>query len=126
MSGKPGLILFAHGSRDPRWAEPFERLHGKLRAQRPDAEVRLAFLELMTPSLDDAVAELVALGSLDVTLVPVFLGQGGHLRRDLPLLADACRQKHPTLALRVSTAVGENDGVLQALATYCADELDRR
>jgi sirohydrochlorin cobaltochelatase len=30
-----GLILFAHGARDPRWAEPFEAVAARCRAQRP-------------------------------------------------------------------------------------------
>ncbi|MCE4063074.1 CbiX/SirB N-terminal domain-containing protein [Pandoraea sputorum] len=123
MHGKPGVVLFAHGSRDPRWAEPFERLRDKLVAQRPDASVRLAFLELMTPNLADAVADLVSQGCQDVTVVPVFLGQGGHVRRDLPVLADACRSAHPSVTIRLSAAVGEDDAVLQALAAYCANEL---
>lgn len=123
MNGKPGVVLFAHGSRDPRWAEPFERLRDKLIAQRPDVGVRLAFLELMTPNLADAVADLVSQGFRDITVVPVFLGQGGHVRRDLPVLADACRSAHPGITLRLSAAVGEDDAVLQALAAYCANEL---
>lgn len=45
---KHGMILFGHGARDPRWAEPFERLATKLRTMR-SAPVSLAFLELMTP-----------------------------------------------------------------------------
>ncbi|MCI3203917.1 MULTISPECIES: CbiX/SirB N-terminal domain-containing protein [Pandoraea] len=126
MRGKSGVVLFAHGSRDPRWAEPFERLRDQLIAQRPDANVSLAFLELMTPSLADAVDALVAQGSADITVVPVFLGQGGHVRRDLPVLVDACRAAHPGVTLRVSAAIGEDAAVIQALATYCAGELDRR
>lgn len=125
MSVRLGVVLFAHGSRDPRWAEPFERLRDKLVAQRPDANVTLAFLELMTPTLADAVAALATQGSDDITVVPVFLGQGGHVRRDLPVLVDACRNAHPGVTLRVSAAIGENDAVLQALATYCASELPR-
>ncbi|WP_353190541.1 CbiX/SirB N-terminal domain-containing protein [Pandoraea pnomenusa] len=125
MSARPGLVLFAHGSRDPRWAEPFARLRELLGAQRPDADIRQAFLELMTPSLGEAIADLAASGCREVTVIPVFLGQGGHVRRDLPVLADACRQAHPDVTVRVSDAVGENDAVLQALAAYCASELDR-
>jgi hypothetical protein len=45
----------------------------------------------MTPSLADAIAELAATGVGAITVVPVFFGQGGHLRRDFPLLIDACR-----------------------------------
>ncbi|OJY19349.1 CbiX/SirB N-terminal domain-containing protein [Pandoraea sp. 64-18] len=124
MSSKPGIVLFAHGSRDPRWAEPFERLRDKLSARRPDADVQLAFLELMTPNLGDAVATMTSQGTFDITLVPVFLGQGGHVRRDLPALADACRAAHPQLDLRVSAAIGEDDTVLDALADYCGRMMD--
>ena len=59
-----GLVLFAHGARDPQWREPFERLAGKVRAARPDLAVSLAFLELMTPDLATATDALVAQGVL--------------------------------------------------------------
>ncbi|RQS76252.1 cobalamin biosynthesis protein CbiX [Burkholderia sp. Bp8963] len=125
-----GIVLFAHGARDPRWAEPFERLAARLRAARgvdaaasPASFVSLAFLELMTPSLDTAIAAQVAAGCTRITVVPVFFGQGGHIRRDLPQLVDACRAAHPGVEIRCATAVGEDDGVLDAIARYCLDQL---
>lgn len=124
--GTHGIVLFGHGARDPRWAEPFERLAARLRATRgtdmPAASVSLAFLELMTPSLDTAVAAQVAAGCTRITVVPVFFGQGGHVRRDLPQLVDACRAAHPGVEIRCATAVGEDDGVLDAIARYCLDQ----
>ena len=51
-----GLILFAHGARDPLWAEPFESLVDRVRTLTPATPVRLAFLELMQPDLDGAAA----------------------------------------------------------------------
>lgn len=117
---KHGLILFGHGSRDARWAEPFERIAARLRAQRgADQPVMIAFLELMTPSLQDAVGALVADGCDAVTIVPVFLGQGGHVRRDLPVLVDTSRAAHPGVSIACATAAGENDAVLDAIAEYC-------
>jgi sirohydrochlorin cobaltochelatase len=121
---KHGLILFGHGSRDARWAEPFERIAQRLRAQRgADQPVLLAFLELMTPSLPEAVAALAADGCAAVTVVPAFLGQGGHIRRDLPQLIDACRARHPGLAIDCATAAGEDDAVLDAIAGYCLRQI---
>ncbi|GAA7760857.1 MAG: cobalamin biosynthesis protein CbiX [Burkholderiaceae bacterium] len=119
-AGRQGLILFGHGARDARWRDPFDRLHEKLVALLPDCAVRLAFLELMTPSLEDAIDELAATGVGAITVVPVFFGQGGHLRRDFPLLIDACRVKYPGVEIRASDAVGEVDSVLDAIAAYCA------
>jgi sirohydrochlorin cobaltochelatase len=118
-----GIILFGHGARDPRWAEPFERLAARLRAASGEARsVSLAFLELMAPSLEAAVAQQVAAGCTCVTVVPVFFGQGGHVRRDLPQLVDACRAAHPGVEIRCATAVGEDDRVLDAIAHYCLEQ----
>lgn len=120
---KPGLILFGHGSREPRWAEPFERLAARIRARAPQVEVRLAFLELMPPDLHAAADELVAGGASLIAIIPIFLGQGGHVRRDLALLVDALRQRHPRVGFRSVAAVGEDDAVIEALADYCLREL---
>lgn len=113
------LVLFAHGARAASWAAPFERLRDLSAARLPDCTVRLAFLELMEPRLPETVAQLVADGVTEVTIVPVFLGQGGHLLRDLPLLADGLRAAHPGLQLTVAGAVGEDPGVLAAMTDYC-------
>ena len=113
------LILFAHGARAASWAAPFERLRELTAAQRSDAAVSLAFLELMTPSLPDEVGTLVARGARDVTIVPIFLGQGGHLLRDLPLLLERLRASHPEVRFSTVPAVGEDPGVLAAMAAYC-------
>jgi len=116
---KRALILFAHGARDPRWAQPFERLQKLAQAQLPDAIVALAFLELMEPRLPAVAAELAAQGCDEISLVPVFLGQGGHVLRDLPPLVDELRAAYPGLKITVSEAVGESENVLNAIAGYC-------
>ncbi|XYJ09297.1 sirohydrochlorin chelatase [Telluria sp. B2] len=118
-TNRRALVLFAHGARLASWAAPFERLRDITQARLPDCEVTLAFLELMEPRLPAVVAGLVERGVLDVTVVPVFLGQGGHLLRDLPLLAEDLRAAHPGLALTVAGAVGEDPDVLAAMSDYC-------
>jgi sirohydrochlorin cobaltochelatase len=110
------LVLFAHGARDPRWAEPFEAVAARIRAAAPQLPVALAFLELMTPNLDAAVARLVSEGATGVDVVPLFLGTGGHLRQDLPPLVDALRSAHPGVAIRLHPAIGEHAAVTEAMA----------
>ncbi|MGN6259508.1 MAG: sirohydrochlorin chelatase [Ralstonia sp.] len=117
------LVLFAHGARDARWREPFDRLRARLATQQPDVDTRLAFLELMTPDLPGTIADLAANSTQSVTIVPVFFGQGGHLRRDLPALVVQCAQAHPSLSIRCADAVGEDDAVLDAIAGYCLRQL---
>lgn len=120
---KRALVLFAHGARDPRWAEPFRRLQKITQAQLPDVAVSLAFLELMTPRLPELVKELVDGGCHDIAVVPIFFGQGGHVLRDLPVMIEQLKNDYPQLRLNVAAAVGENAEVLNAIARYCANTL---
>ncbi|MGE5651148.1 sirohydrochlorin chelatase [Noviherbaspirillum sp. UKPF54] len=120
---KRALVLFAHGARDPRWAEPFQQLQQIIQAQAPDLSVSLAFLDLMAPRLPELVEQLVRDGCGDVTVVPVFFGQGGHVLRDLPLMMEQLRQAYPGLTLKTAQAVGEDEQVLGAIARYCISTL---
>jgi sirohydrochlorin cobaltochelatase len=117
------LVLFAHGARAASWAVPFQRLRELTASLQPEVAVSLAFLELMTPSLPDEVEALVTRGVRDITVVPVFLGQGGHLLRDLPALLEKLRAAHPEVRVNSVAAVGEDPKVLAAMAAYCAGAL---
>ena len=117
------LVLFAHGARAPSWAAPFERLRDATQARLPDCRVTLAFLELMEPRLPATVDALVQEGVDDISVVPVFLGQGGHLLRDLPELAEGIRARYPDLRLQVAGAIGEDPGVQAAMTDYCIRSL---
>ncbi len=117
------IVLFGHGARDVRWREPFDRLVALWRAQHPDVQVELAFLELMQPSLAEAIASLAGSGVRKIVVVPVFFGQGGHLRNDFPVLLDACKQQFPDIALSATPAVGEDEAVLQAIIEFSARAL---
>ncbi|MGZ5819469.1 MAG: sirohydrochlorin chelatase, partial [Burkholderiaceae bacterium] len=107
----------------PRWAAPFQKLKQILQVQKPEIEVALAFLEFMPPDLPTLVAQLTDHGFNEVTLVPVFFGQGGHVLRDLPVLVENLQKTYPQLTLKVAAAVGEDDEVLNAIAMYCAKSL---
>ena len=80
--------------------------------------MRLAFLEFMTPSLADAVASMVREGIRRITLVPLFLAQGGHLKHDLPILLDEIRARHPSVKIDVTDAIGDSPELVTAIADW--------
>src|SRR5678815_4518477 len=86
----PAIILFAHGARDPGWAEPFRKIKRALEARRPGVTVELAFLELMEPGLPDAV----------------------------PKILDALRAEHPGVKIELLPAIGDVDAILEAIAGW--------
>ncbi len=116
MSARAGVLLFAHGARDALWARPFEAVAERLRARAPQTPVALGFLEFMTPDLRGAGVALAAQGCDRVSVVPLFLGAGGHVRKDLPLLLDALRAAHPRIDWRLAPAIGEDAQVVDAMA----------
>ena len=111
-----GLLLFAHGARDPNWALPFEAVAQRIRARQPDLPVALGFLEFMTPDIADAGHALAAQGCTQIEVLPLFLGTGGHVRKDLPVLLEGLRAAHPAVTWTLRRAVGELESVIAAMA----------
>ena len=115
---KNALILFAHGARDPEWANPMRRVRAAVMQQAPELRVELAFLEFMSPNLGDCARALVAEGYTAISIVPMFIAQGGHLKNDVPLLMDELRNAHPDVRFVLSPTVGEAEPIVQAMANY--------
>ena len=121
-TAQAAIVLFAHGARDPDWALPFHKIRQMIAERCADTPVELAFLELMQPSLSEAVERLAARGVQRITLVPLFMAQGGHLQHDLPLLLDRVRGDNPGVSLRVTPAIGDVDALLAGIAEWIAAE----
>lgn len=122
---KSALILFAHGARDPGWAEPIRKLQIKVSAQRPDLVVETAFLEFSEPLLPAAIERLAARECRQIAIVPVFLAQGGHLKNDVPRLLDEMRARFPGIAIDLWPALGDAEPVLDAISTWIVNTAPR-
>ena len=114
---RPAIVLFAHGSRDPQWAEPMQALQAAVqRHAGPSGTVRIAYLERMAPTLAEVLHELAGSGHGRIDLVPVFWAAGGHVLQDLPALIDSARRQYPGLAVQVRPTLSGWPGVMDWLA----------
>lgn len=111
-----GIVLFAHGSRDPLWHQPMEAVASAISAAAPATPVVCAYLELSTPDLPTAVATLHSASVRSVTIVPLFLGVGKHAREDLPALVAALRVQRPDMQFQLQNAVGQDPRLIALLA----------
>lgn len=116
-----GIILLAHGSRDPLWRGPIEAVRAHIQQTQPDLPVRCAYLELCAPSLAAAVQELAALGVGKAAIVPLFVGAGRHVREDLPRMVHELGQALPHIQLSLQAPIGE-DARMTALMARIASE----
>lgn len=113
-----GIVLFAHGARDPEWARPFEVIRDRLRINRPEYPVALAYLDKMAPTLEEAIASLIGEGASSITVFPLFMAQGGHLKQDLPRILASIRANYPHLPISLESAIGDVPEILEAIAAW--------
>ena len=80
--------------------------------------VEVAFLEIMQPKLQDCAATLSAEGFGRVVILPMFIAQGGHIKKDTPLILDELRQRYPEVIFELAGPVGEAEAIVQAMAGH--------
>lgn len=116
-SRRTGLMLLAHGSRDPAWRAPLEALAARVAAETPGTPVAIAWMQHAQPSADQVIADLVDQGCTDVRVLPLLISAGNHLRTDLPRIEASLRDQAPGVRLEVLPALAE----LPAFATLLHD-----
>jgi sirohydrochlorin cobaltochelatase len=116
------LLLIAHGSKDPTWKQPFEAMAEQL-AKTHQGPVLLSYLESTTPDVAQALAQLLAQGAQQVTVAPLFLASGSHVRVDIPALVAQARRDHPQVNWQLLPAAGELPAVQRAIAAAVQDRL---
>ena len=116
MTPLNGVILFAHGSRDPLWRLPIDAVAERVRAQQPNLPVAVAFLELTAPDLPSTVEVLMKQGVNHLRIVPMFLGVGRHAREDLPDLVQGLTEAYPQMSFELLPAIGEHPAMTALMA----------
>ncbi len=111
-------IVLAHGSRDPHWAASIESIHQRIAKKKPGVRCRLAFMEMMKPSLLEALDDFMTEGKVTrFRIFPLFLSGGGtHMTRDIPAQIEAARQRFPSVEFILNGALGEDASVQEAIA----------
>ena len=117
-----GVIVLAHGSRDPLWRRPIEAVAERIAAREPGTPTRCAYLELTEPDLATAARALVLAGARRVRVLPLFFGLGKHAREDLPRLMDALRAEHPGVLFQLMPTAGEDPQLIDLLAQQALKE----
>lgn len=116
------LVLLAHGSSDPAWQLPFQKMTASIAANQPHP-VKLGFMELCSPSLEDIALDIPDHQPTDIEILPLFFSAGRHLRRDVPEQIKGLNQKFGHLVFTLHDPVGFHPKMTEALTSIAA-ELD--
>jgi sirohydrochlorin cobaltochelatase len=122
LNAQTGVILFAHGSRDPLWRLPIDAVAENMIQRWPEMSVACAFLELTTPDLATTVESLMMQGKTHLRIVPMFLGVGRHAREDLPQLVSELTEAYPQVRFELVPSIGEHPAMTQLMADIAANQ----
>jgi sirohydrochlorin ferrochelatase len=107
-----GVVLVAHGSRDPRAAASTEALRAAVAAAHPEWEVHASYLDHAGPRPLDVLGGLSFRGHGQAVLVPLLLTSAYHGRVDVPAVVTAAREAGLRIDVAVSDVLGPASGLL--------------
>ena len=126
VNTKQAIILFAHGSSNPTWREPFDAIAQMVRTQATDTRVELAFLEIMQPELHEVVRDCARQGIPYIRIVPLFFGVGKHVAEDLTQLIQTMQTQYTDLTIDVMPALGQSEMIRNAISSYALTDFSHK
>jgi sirohydrochlorin cobaltochelatase len=109
------LVLIAHGSRNPNWAKPFEKLTNELKQDVGEDKLFLCFMENSTPSVEEVFRQIVERGICRVRVLPLFMASGNHFREDIPTQIARVTSGVTNLEVELLPPIGEHPDFLELM-----------
>ena len=98
----PALLLMAHGTPLPAANAPLYTIAEQVAVNLGLAGAAVAYLDCNTPTIPNAIDELVASGARRIIALPYFLHLGRHVAEDLPRLITDAQAKHPKALIHLA------------------------
>jgi len=116
-----GMLVVGHGSRDADGVDEFWALASTIRDAVGDLLTGFGFIELASPTVDEAIDDLIERGATEIVSVPLVLLAAGHLKNDGPAALARARARHPEVRFSLARDLGIEPGVLEITADRIRD-----
>jgi sirohydrochlorin ferrochelatase len=122
---KTAVIILGHGSKRGGNDAALKLLAEELRRSGGEI-IEYAFLQYAQPTADAAVDHCVRQGAKKIVIVPFFLQEGVHVRKDIPAFIEKVKKRHPTLDVRVTDYVGAHPLMAQIIKELVGNTKETR
>lgn len=95
------IVYIGHGSRLQEGNEQFIHFVQSVIKERSESIQKIGFLELTTPTVQDAITEAIQDGATEVLIVPVLLFAATHYKRDVPFEIKKVQKLYPHITFSV-------------------------
>jgi sirohydrochlorin cobaltochelatase len=120
------VVIVAHGSRDPDWKAPLQKLTADFKNQVLNHFIELAFMEFEKPYFFDRIKIILDSNTkASILVIPAFFSSGGHVSNDIrePLLK--LKRHYPDAKIVIAEALGARNSVLQSMVSEIQVDLNR-
>lgn len=111
----PGILILAHGSKRRESLDEVLSLVEKVKLKTGEDRVTAAYLQFSPITLEVGVETLIKAGVKEICILPLFLFDGNHVRRDIPQAVSELRQKYPQIAFSVTRHIGDDDRMAEMI-----------
>ncbi len=124
MTGKTGILLCGHGSRDANAIREFAVLAEMLAKRLPEYDVDHGFLEFATPVIHTALNALRDKGNTEILALPGMLFAAGHVKNDIPSVLNTYMAQNPGMNVRYGRELGIDMKMVRAAGQRIQEALD--
>jgi sirohydrochlorin ferrochelatase len=111
-----GVLILAHGSREKETEKTMDKIAGMVRAKLPGTVIETAYLQFREASLETGLTRLIEKGANDISVVPYFLFEGLHIRKDIPAEIEEFLRDRPDVKVTMGRTLGTDERLADILA----------
>jgi cobalt transport protein ATP-binding subunit len=120
-ASRPAMLVVGHGTRDADGVDEFWALAGAIGAAAGDLLTGFGFIELASPTVDEAIDDLVTRGATEIVSVPLVLLAAGHRKKDGPAALSRARARYPEVHFHLARDLGIEPYVLETATDRIRD-----
>ena len=111
---KKYVLIVSHGSREESANREFKRIVRGYQKRHSSWKVELAYLDLVSPSIPQAL-ETLAAKSNEILVLPYFLFSARHVKKDIPEIIKTFQKKYPRVKVKMAKPFGSDPKLLAIL-----------
>ena len=110
------ILIMAHGSREKQTLDTLEKITNMTMAQLPNVMIETAYMEFCEVNLEKGLDILVGKGATEIIVVPYFLFEGIHIRKDIPEEIKEYLKNHSGITVTMGKTLGADPRLADVLA----------
>ena len=118
---KKALLIVGHGSKLKDGLETFDKIVELVREISDCHTVEGAYMEFAKPSMEEQIEYLASLHTEEITVVPYFLFEGIHVKRDIPEIIKKMSEKYNNIKFKLAKSIGAEAAVADILLKRADD-----